>query len=262
MPTAQGDVRHALYHEILSYQGLMEGAITSIHPHYSNQPNECIFVQEGDCGSLYNVYWNVPDYPVAIAGKNPTAFRWQFGVMQYLQAIRPGGRFALKAPGHLFCWAELRMAFPDAQFYVNHRDPGKVIPSLSSLYIALRGIFSDNGINPLEVGPAQIAAWSHAMNSYIDWRLGDGRDENIADIHFADLTAQPIETVAALYDRFAIRFSDDAREAMLRHLETDHLGKGPARAYTLAEFGIDVAAIEAGFGRYIDHFGIKRENRA
>ena len=49
---------------------------------------------------------------------------------------------------------------------------------------------------------------------------------------------------------------------MLRHLETDHHGKGPARVYTLAEFGMEEAAIEGAFARYIDHFGIKRENRA
>lgn len=262
IPTANGDARLDLYQEILGYQGLLDGAITSIHPHYSNQPDECIFLQEGDCGSLYNVYWNVPEYQAAIAGKTPGAFRWQIGVMQYLQAIQPGGRWALKAPGHLFCWDEMRMAFPDAQIYVNHRDPGKVIPSITSLFMALRRLFSETGSDPKLVGLGQLAGWAHAMNAYTDWRSGAGRAENVADIHFADLTARPIETVAALYDRFRIRFTGAAREAMLRHLETDHHGKGPARVYTLAEFGMDEAAIEGAFARYIDHFGIKRENRA
>jgi hypothetical protein len=261
-PSPDNDDRNALFQEILDFQGLLDSSITAIHPYYSDQPDECIFAQEGDCGSLYSVYWNVPEFQAAIADKNTSAFRWQVGLMQFLQAIQPGGRWALKAPGHLFCWAEMRMAFPDAKLYVNHRDPGKVIPSIASLYMALRKLFSDTGSDPKQVGPGQLAAWSYAMNAYIDWRSVDGRDENIADIHFAELTAQPIETVAALYDRFDIRFSDAAREAMLRHLETDHHGKGPARVYTLAEFGIDEAAIEASFARYIDHFGIKREKRA
>jgi hypothetical protein len=262
IPTSQGDARHALFHDILDFQGLLDGAIASIHPHASDQPDECIFAQEGDCGSLYTVYWNVPDYQAAIVNKNPSAFRWQVGLMQYLQAIQPGGRWALKAPGHLFCWTEMRMAFPDAHLYVNHRDPGKVIPSLASLYMALRGIFSDTGSDPAQVGPDQLMGWSYAVNAYTDWRSGDGRDANVADIQFADLTARPIETVASLYDRFDIRFTDAAKEAMLRHMETDHHGKGPARTYTLAEFGIDEAAVEAAFGRYIDHFGINRETRA
>ena len=261
-PSPQNDQRHALFHDILDYQGLLDPTITAIHPYYSNQPDECIFAQEGDCGSLYSVYWNVPEFQAAIGNKNPSAFAWQLGVMQYLQAIQPGGRWALKAPGHMFCWAEMRMAFPDARLYVNHRDPGKVIPSIASLYMALRRLYSDCGSDPAEVGQGQLAAWSQAMNAYIDWRTGDGRDENIADIHFEELTAKPIETVAALYDRFDIRLSDAAREAMLRHLDVDYHGKGPTRIYTLAEFGLDEPAIEAGFARYIDHFGIKREKRA
>ena len=261
-PAPEDDQRNALFQNILGFQGLLDSSIAAIHPHYSDQPDECIFAQEGDCGSLYSVYWNVPEYQAIIADKNNSAFRWQIGVMQYLQAIKPGGRWALKAPGHLFCWKEMRMAFPDAKLYVNHRDPGKVIPSIASLYLALRKVFSDTGSDPKLVGQGQLSAWSYAMNAYLDMRLGDGKDENIADIHFTELTARPIETVAALYDQFNISFNGAAREAMLRYLDTDHHGKGPARIYTLAEFGLDETAIDASFARYINHFGIKRENRA
>jgi hypothetical protein len=236
-------------------------ALTQIHPTGSDMAEECIFLQEGDCGTLYTVYWNVPDYYPAIADKLSSAFRWQTGLMQYLQATRPGGRWALKAPGHMMGWAEMRMAFPDALLYVNHRDPGKVAPSIASLFMALRRLFSDTGSDPAQVGAGLLQAWSGAMDNYVDWRSGPGRDATIIDIHFAELTAHPLETVAMLYDRFAIPFTAAAREAMERHLGSDHHGKGPARAYTLAEFGMSEAAIEQAFGRYIDHFGIKRETR-
>ena len=91
-------------------------------------------------------------------------------------------------------------------------------------------------------------------------RAGQGR--HVVDIHFADLTARPVETVEALYDRFAIPFTPEFRERLLRYLDADRHGKEPKRQYTLAEFGMDEAAIEARFGRYIDHFGIRREKRA
>ena len=261
-PAPAQDDRCQLYHALLQFGGLMDQAVANIHPYISNQPDECIFIQEGDCGSLANAYWHVPAFQQATADKGPSALAWQVGVMQYWQAVKPGGRWALKAPGHLFGWAELQMAFPDALIYVNHRDPAKVIPSIAGLFLALRRTFSDSASNPIELGVAQLAAWSQAINRYLDWRSDAGKDANVVDVHFADLIAQPLETVAALYDRLGISFSETAREAMSRHLETDHHGKGPVRPYTLAEFGLSEEAVEAAFGRYLDHFGIKREKRA
>jgi len=48
---------------------------------------------------------------------------------------------------------------------------------------------------------------------------------------------------------------------MARHLETDHHAAAPKRAYTLADYGLDEAAIEAAFAPYIERFSIEREKR-
>lgn len=258
---ADGDIRCQLFQQILAFQGLLDPAVTSIHPHGSDMPDECIFLQEPDCNSLWGVYWNVPGFAQAIAGKQVSAFKWQLGVMQYLQATGPEGRWTLKAPGHIFAWDELRMTFPDALIYVNHRDPARVIPSIASLLMVLRHTFSDAAIDPVALGRGQLAAWSAGMNRYTDWRGGEGRDARVADIHFTDLIARPVETVRQLYDRFGLRFTPQFRERMLRHLEIDHHGKGASRSYALGDYGIDEAMIERAFGGYIDQFAIQREKR-
>lgn len=261
-PLPGTDPRADLYRRILAFQGMTDDALTRIHPFGAELPEECIFLQEGDLGSLFTVYWNAPSYAAAVAGKTRSAFRWQVGLMRYLQARQPGGRWALKSPGHMHAWEEMRLAFPDALIYVNHRDPAKVIPSISSLFMALRGLFTDTANDPVAVGAAQLAGWSAAMNAYVDWRSGPGADATVLDVHFTDLIARPVDTVGALYDRFGIAFTPEFREALVRHLDADHHGKSPARHYTLAEFGMDEAAVETQFGRYIDHFGITRERRA
>ena len=261
-PISGADKREALARDILAFQGMTDPDLTRIHPFGAELPEECIFLQEGDCAALYGVYWAVPSYAAAVAGKTASAFRWQRGVMQYLQTIEPGGRWALKAPGHMYVWEEMRLAFPDAAIYVNHRDPGKVVPSIASLFVALRGLFSASVSDPLAVGAGQLAGWSAAMNAYVDWRSGPGANANVIDIHFAELTARPIGIVTELYDRFDLPFTADFRERLLRHLDADHHGKGQARRYTLAEFGMDEALIEHHFARYIDKFGLAREARA
>ena len=148
-----------------------------------------------------------------------------------------------------------------ARIFVNHRDPGKIAPSIASLFVALRRLFSDTAVDPAMVGAEQLAAWSWAMNRYADWRSGEGRDADIFDVRFRDLTARPMDLVAELYDHFSMVLSATAREHMLRHLDHDHHAKAPQRAYTLAEFGMSEAMIEQQFARYIAHFGIQREQR-
>lgn len=260
-PLADGGDRAALYADILAFQGMTAPDVTAIHPFGTDLPEECIFLQEGNLGSLYGVYWNVPAYQAAIAGKMPAAFAWQTGVMQYLQAGRPPRRWALKGPGHLFAWRELLIAFPDARLYVNHRDPGKVIPSIASLFAKLRSLFSDAAVDPAALGAQQLAAWQHATGDYAAWRACEGADARVSDVRFTDLVTDPLATVARVYDELAIALTAEARDAMARHLETDHHAAAPKRAYTLADYGLDEAAIEAAFAPYIERFSIEREKR-
>ncbi|UNU43674.1 sulfotransferase [Sphingopyxis sp. YF1] len=260
-PLADGGDRAALYARILAFQGMTAPDVTAIHPFGSELPEECIFLQEGNLGSLYGVYWNVPRYQAAIAGKMPSAFAWQVGVMQYLQAGGPPRRWALKGPGHLFAWRELLIAFPDARLYVNHRDPGKVIPSIASLFARLRALFSDDAVDPAAIGAQQLAAWQHATGEYAAWRDCEGVEACVSDVRFTDLVTDPLATVARVYDELGIGFTADARDAMARHLETDPHAAAPKRAYRLADYGLDEAAIEAAFAPYIERFSIEREKR-
>ncbi|HMO75625.1 MAG TPA: sulfotransferase [Sphingopyxis sp.] len=260
-PLGDGGDRAALYADILAFQGMTAPDVTAIHPFGSDLPEECIFLQEGNIGSLYGVYWSVPDYQAAIADKLSSAFAWQIGVMQYLQADAPARRWALKGPGHLFGWRELLIAFPDARLYVNHRDPGKVIPSIASLFAKLRSLFSDEAVDPAAIGAQQLAAWQYATGEYAAWRDCEGADACVSDVLFTDLVTDPLETVARVYDELDLSLTAVAREAMARHLESDHHASAPKRAYTLAEYGLDEAAIEAAFAPYIERFAIERETR-
>lgn len=262
IPSADGDRRSAIYEELLAFQGMTSEHMKSMHPFGAELPEECLFLQEGACTGFFGGLWNVPEFMAAVADKTQIAYRWQIGVMQYLQTIARGERWALKTPAHIMTWDEMRIAFPDALVYVNHRDPGKVVPSMASLMAALQGLFSDEALDLAQIGREQLAIWSDAMNGYGKWRRGTGRDATVMDVVFSDLISNPLEVVGQLYDTFGLHLSDDARERMQRHLDHDHHGKGPQRAYTLAEFGIADAEVEAAFGAYIDQFGIRRERRA
>lgn len=253
------DPRSALYQRILDFQGYGDPALTTIHPFGSDLPEECIFMQEGECDSLYTAFFNVPSF--AATRKRGAAYSWQIGQMQLLQSGFAGQRWALKAPGHMFSWEEMFMAFPDARVYVNHRDPAKIVPSIASLFMGLRGLYSDNAAEPAAIGQQQLTGWAAATSALVDWRLEHPQASHVVDVHYLDLIAQPVETVRRIYDAFDIDLAADVIDRIERFLEVDHHGKGPRRTYGLADYGLTEADIESAFGRYIDHFGIGREKR-
>lgn len=254
--------RIALYERILAFQGFTAPDVTAIHPYAAAAPEECVFLQEGACGIPLGAFYNAPAFS-ALAGTAEAvadSYAWQKGMMQSLQGDRADGRWLLKAPSHVVQIGALFAAFPDARVFINHRDPGKVIPSMASLYMKLYSLASDSSVDPLALGPRLVANWSGILGRLDAWRDANPQ-ARIIDVHYADLIADPIGVARRLYQAFGLDLSGTAQLAMTAHLATDHHGKGPARRYGLADFGLCEADIEAAFGAYIERHGVARETR-
>jgi hypothetical protein len=254
--------RVALYQSVLDFQGFTASDVTAIHPYAAAAPEECVFIQEAACGAPLGAFYSAPGFSALVSRAETVAdgYAWQVGMMQSLQAGMPGERWLLKAPSHVMSMDGLIEAFPDARIFLNHRDPGKVIPSMASLYMKLYSLASDSSVDPLELGPRLVANWGGILERLDGWR--DTHPEvPVVDVHYASLIADPIGTAERLYASFGMDLTDAARQAMASHLKADHHGKGPTRAYGLADFGISEEDIEAAFGAYIDRHCIAREKR-
>lgn len=254
--------RAALYQRILDFQGFTASDVTAIHPYAADAPEECVFLQEAACAAPLGAFYNAPEFS-ALVGRAETGadgYAWQVGMMQSLQAGSPGARWLLKAPSHVMNMDGLITAFPDARIFLNHRDPGKVIPSMASLYMKLYSLASDSSVDPKALGPRLVTNWAGILDRLDAWRAAHP-EVPVADVYYTSLIADPIGTAERLYATFGIELSGKARGAMQDHLTQDHHGKGPARNYGLADFGVTEADIEAAFGAYIDRHGIAREKR-
>jgi hypothetical protein len=158
-------------------------------------------------------------------------------------------------------WDAMVAAFPDARIFLNHRDPGKVIPSVASLYAKLRSLCSDTPVDQAAFVRQLVASWSDLLDQATAWRERHPEIQ-VVDVRYGELIADPIGEVERLYGLWGIELRPSARARMERFLKHDHHGKGAARAYSLADYGLDEAAIEAAFGRYLDHYGVAREKRS
>jgi hypothetical protein len=265
-PPGTGDVaegeRTELYESILAFQGFTAPDVTAIHPYAAAAPEECVFLQEAACGMPLGAFYNAPTF-AALSGSAAgiaDSYAWQKGMMQTLQSAQPGRRWLLKAPSHIINMAALVDTFPDARIFLNHRDPGKVIPSVGSLYMKLYGLASDDSVDPRQLGPKLIANWSGILRRLEEWRATN-HHVAVVDVQYGELIADPIGTAERLYDAFGLALEPATRAAMEAHLATDRHGKGTARSYSLADFGLTETDIEQAFGDYIDRHGIAREKR-
>ena len=151
------------------------------------------------------------------------------------------------------------LAFPDACVYLNHRDPAEVIPSITSLYLGLRRLYSDSGSDPSEVARQQVAAWSTAFDANIAWRAAHADGPAIVDIHYLDLIADPLDAVRRIYETFGLDLTRQAIDRMERFLAADRDATISSRPYGLADFGLTAIMIEQALGAYISAFDVARE---
>jgi len=92
-----------------------------------------------------------------------------------------------------------------------------------------------------------------------DWRTAHP-DVTVADVHFDRFVTDPLATVADVYDTFGLEFTNEARAAMAAHLAANPQGKHGTHRYSLADCGIDPAAVTERFRRYVDQFGVARSS--
>jgi hypothetical protein len=72
------------------------------------------------------------------------------------------------------------------------------------------------------------------------------------------MAADPLATVERIYAHFHMRLTDEARRAMRTWLE-DSANHTPKGRRSLAEYGLDEAAIDHAFGDYLEYYRVSRE---
>jgi hypothetical protein len=246
---------------LLDFQGLYQPEVDAVHPFAPDAPDEDNAVQESACGTPFQAFFDVPSYMGAVVADIDDLFDWQKTMMQVLQSNRPGERWVLKTPEHMHHWDALHRAFPDGRVFLNHRDPGKVIASIASLFVTFRSLNSDALPDPKYLGPPMLERLTATMDKVAAWRAAHP-EVKVVDVHYKTLVADPIAEAERVYAEFGLTLTAKAKQRMSDFLKVNRHGHGAApHRYALADFGLTEAAIEAVCGRYIDQFGVVREKR-
>ena len=226
----------------------------ALYPQSATGPTEC---QDLLGAAFRTIHFDgmarVPGYIEWVLGSDMRpAYRYHRRILKLLQWRSRPKLWHLKTPAHTLALDALDDAYPDARFIWTHRDPAEVLGSVCSLIRYLRAMVSDRS-DPAELAAAQLDLWSEAVRRGTDFRDRVGEDR-FADVRNSDLSARPIPTVRDAYGRLGLTLSQEAEDAMRRHLAANPRGAHGTHDYSLADFGVDAARVRGCFASYLDRF--------
>ena len=258
--TYSTDPRIAETDEALRFEGFLEPELQGIHPFAARRSEECNFMWEQSLLSVnFMAFWNVPSYTRHLYATDFTpVYREHRQFLQHLQRRFRRERWVLKSPAHSAWLPQLLTVYPDACIVQCHRDPAKVLPSLSSNLAALRRLFSDK-VEVSDFGMARLQAESLAVVSRV--REQPDMNTRFIDAHYLDVQADPLAAVRRIYAHFNLPFTAVAEAAMRAWLEQDRdsHAKGERHSYSLEQYRIDLGEIDEAMGPYVRQYGIRLE---
>jgi hypothetical protein len=227
-----------------------------IHPIAPDLPQECIAIHaQIFMGIQFHTTHDVHSYEDWFErDSQELAYDFHRRLLQHLQTQRPGRRWLLKAPGHLFSLAALLRQYPNAKIVQTHRDPLRVMASMASHATVLRRAFSDRA-DPRRIAADWAERWARALDNFLEVR-DSAPAAQFLDVSYRSIERTPLETVERLYDFLGWPLTDEARAAMAAFLAANPKNKHGAHRYTLEQFGLDRSALTRRFARYSDRFDL------
>jgi hypothetical protein len=229
-------------------------------PSTATGPTECQTFMGYDFKSqLFQASARIPSYVEWLnheADLVPT-YAYVKRILKLLQWRCPPRRWRLKNPSHSMFITALDEVFPDARFWMTHRNVASVIPSVCDLYYEMSKAFSDD-VDRRFLGE-QNTAWTElGLQRLIAFRDA-GNEHRFFDLHFAPFQADPFPTLERLYAWLGEPLTDETRRRMTAWRQAMPREKHGAHTYDPADFGIDLAALRERFRFYTARFDLDRQ---
>jgi hypothetical protein len=211
--------------------------ILQIHPMQARAPDECYWMMRHS--TLAAMLYQVPEYWAWLKqlgdselGELFSHYRLQ---VQQLQLFCRRGHWLSKSPSHPHFMPVLFNVFPDANVIRLHRHPCHAVPSLCSLVAGYRRLFSAQ-VDYQEIGTTILDMFTDGMKRSM--AAPRQRGQQIIDIRYDDLVADPGAVIRRVYAQFSYRFSATFEWDLERAIENERTAVRPRHSYSLEQFGL------------------------
>jgi Sulfotransferase family len=220
-----------------------------VHYMAADQVEECWQLLRQSMRSIsYECLAHLPGYSAWLRGQDWTAaYHRHRRNLQLIGLNEVGRRWVLKNPSHLFALDALLAVYPDALVIQTHRDPRTAIASVCSLAAQATDGWSGT-FRGAVLGQDQLDLWARGLDCFTAARARYDPAQ-FYDVQYETFTADPVGTVAAIYGHFGLPLTPAAKRAMhALHAASTAGHARPAHHYTLADFGLTPAGVDARFG--------------
>jgi hypothetical protein len=233
-----------------------------MHPMGAELPQECVRITAYEFASMiFETTYRIPGYARWLYDEADLApaYALHRRVLQHLAWRCPRERWVLKSPGHLWAIEDLMREYPDACLVQTHRDPLKIIASLTSLVSVLRTMASDR-VDRLEIAREWADTVRAGLESSVRARQrGVVPAGQIIDIQFREFMRDPLAVIRTIYERCGLELTPDAEGRMRAFLAANPDDKHGKHTYRFADTGLDLGAERERSATYQKFFDVPSE---
>ena len=228
---------------------------SKMHDVRADNPEECVLLMAHDfCDVQMGIEPMMEPYKTWFRQQD---FRRMYGyyadLLRMLDWQRPGERWLLKAPAHMWAIDVLLETFPDVSIVWTHRDPLECTASICSLTAMLMRARKD--FDPKQLGPVVMDFYATSLERGLAAR--DACDSaRFIDVDYRDFIADNLAVARKIYAHFGMPMSESAQDALAAHVRDHPRNKHGKHEYDLEQFGLTRAAVEARFAPYTTRFNL------
>lgn len=227
-----------------------------IHDAQADKPEECVQLLAHSMGFVQlGVEPVLEPYRSYFASEDRGPIYAEYAdLLRLLDWQRPGERWLLKTPAHLWALDHLLASFPDAGIVVTHRNPLECVPSYCSMVQAL--MMQYEPVAPEVLGPQVLDYLARSVDHAMALRERLPADRFV-DVRYVDFLADPLGVARRTHEAFGLPFDGAARTAMEAHVAANPQNKHGKHDYALAKFGLSREGVLERLGGYVERYGVE-----
>lgn len=180
------------------------------------------------------------------------SYRYYADILRMLQWQRPGERWLLKTPAHLWALDCLVQLFPDCSIVITHRNPLECVTSYASM---MESMLIGRDFDRKQFGAVVMEYLARKVEASLRQReqIDPAR---ILDLQFNDFIADGVGTARRIYQHFHLPMSAEVEQRFQRYADAHPMGKHGKHDYRLDEYGLTEQQIRDRFAFYIERFNV------
>jgi hypothetical protein len=254
--------RHPHFQEALKTLEWMyttDPSLKAIHLMTADGPEECRhLLQQTFMDDTFECNATIPSYSAWYRRKDATgAYARHRDVLRVIGSTTPERRWVLKYPSHLRHLRELFAVYPDACIVQTHRDPSRVLASLSSLIAGWRALYEGES-DRKAIGRWQLGLWTNTMANALAFRKKSD-PKRFFDLDFREIVFDAVGAARRAYEHFGLDFTAEGERRLRSWRDANPQHKQGEHRYDAADFDLAPDRVRDAFRPYFEHFGITAE---